>query len=120
MRERYRTDEAFREKHKKLVAGRTRRVRAAIRSLVAEARAGGCALCPEAEPCCLDFHHVYGDKEFDIGNAQRGGYALERVRRELEKCVVICGNCHRKLHAGLIALPNLDRAVEQLVSSPPS
>ncbi|RYE15823.1 MAG: hypothetical protein EOP45_18205 [Sphingobacteriaceae bacterium] len=57
-----------------------------------------CVACGEDDPVCIDFHHT-GDikKEFDLGNS--GTYSLERVKEELNKCITLCANCHRKHHA---------------------
>ncbi len=59
-----------------------------------------CNDCGEADPACLDFHHVDpSKKEGMISVLFVQGYALGRVKKELEKCVVLCANCHRKVHA---------------------
>ena len=63
----------------------------------------GCYVCDEATACALDFHHVESEaKEFDIAC----GYTLswERLLEEINKCVVLCKNCHAKLHNGLFCL----------------
>ena len=64
-------------------------------------RINGCCFCNEKEPCCLDFHHLR-DKEFNI--SPRVSWNWEKTKEEIRKCVVICANCHRKLHAGLLVL----------------
>ena len=72
-------------------------------ALVNEAKSGGCIKCGESELCCLDFHHIDGGtKEGSI--AERRNASLEWVRAEIEKCVVLCSNCHRKVHNGVIQL----------------
>lgn len=55
-------------------------------------------------PCAMDFDHVADDKEFAIGS--RGRYvSLDDLFTEIEKCEVVCSNCHRirtwKRQAGL-------------------
>jgi len=65
-----------------------------------------CIRCGENEPCCLDFHHKDpNEKEFTIA----GGINKkpEVMLKELDKCVVLCANCHRKLHANVIKLENI-------------
>jgi len=57
----------------------------------------GCLRCGEVDPSALDFHHV-ADKVAEIGNGNKISMAV--MRAELNKCVVLCANCHRKLHAG--------------------
>ncbi len=63
-----------------------------------------CCWCGEKTSCTLDFHHVDASKEFEIGT---GFYKVSRktLIAELAKCVCLCANCHRKVHAGLIDLP---------------
>jgi len=58
----------------------------------------GCKYCDEKEPVALDFHHLR-DKKFLVG--QMTQHSLEKLKEEIDKCEVICSNCHRKLHAGI-------------------
>ena len=60
-----------------------------------------CSVCGEPETCALDFHHVDGDKEFEIS----AGYQIvseARLITELRKCTIVCATCHRKVHGGII------------------
>jgi len=62
----------------------------------------GCHFCSENYYACLDFHHLK-DKIDTIGNmTKQKQYTLEDVQSEIEKCIVVCSNCHRKLHNGLL------------------
>lgn len=60
----------------------------------------GCQKCPEKDPCCLDFHHLDpSDKDKEVSwLAAHKNY--QRMIDEINKCVVVCTNCHRKIHAG--------------------
>jgi hypothetical protein len=51
--------------------------------------------CGESAPEALEFDHRR-DKKFDISHAAKYGYGMAVVQREIEKCVVMCSNCHRK------------------------
>lgn len=63
----------------------------------------GCSCCSESEPVCLEFHHTDPDgKDFNIADALKSGYSLDRIMTEIEKCIVVCSNCHKKIHAGLL------------------
>lgn len=65
-----------------------------------------CQVCEESESCCLDFHHRNPEeKDFVIAVAVNNCYSKERILQEIEKCAVVCSNCHRKIHAGLIDCP---------------
>lgn len=62
-----------------------------------------CRACGESESICLDFHHLY-DKNVNIADMYSAGCSLSKIDEEISKCVILCSNCHRKLHAGLIKI----------------
>ncbi|NIT77341.1 MAG: hypothetical protein GWO44_10590 [Thermoplasmata archaeon] len=45
--------------------------------------------------CVMDFDHVTDDKEGAIADMVRDCCSLERINREIEKCEIVCSNCHR-------------------------
>lgn len=53
-----------------------------------------CKTCPEDRMAALDFHHLR-DKKFNVGDGVRLGYSIERIKKEIEKCEILCANCHR-------------------------
>ncbi len=54
--------------------------------------------CGENHPACLDFHHRDPSTKLDIvGNLTRRGFSIQRILEEIQKCDVLCANCHRKL-----------------------
>jgi len=59
-----------------------------------------CAFCSESEPACLDWHHTR-DKIVDVSQIPKMGWGKEKALEEISKCILVCANCHRKLHAGL-------------------
>lgn len=87
---------------KKAVAKRRRK----IRSITVEYLGGQCMIC-QYKKCsaALDFHHRDPEQK-KFGLSQRGlTRSWERVKTELDKCVLICANCHREVHAGITQLP---------------
>lgn len=63
----------------------------------------GCHFCNEKEPVCLEMHHLDpSTKEVDPSTAVNQSW--EWFEREAEKCIVVCANCHRKVHAGILTL----------------
>ena len=56
-----------------------------------------CSQCNFAHPAAIDFHHI-GDKEINLSQAVHDGWGKERILAEVEKCQVLCSNCHRILH----------------------
>lgn len=87
------------KRHQMLVKRWKSSVKAKINAIK---EASGCVCCDEDVACCLDFHHLE-DKSFTISRAYQAK-AWRSVLKEIEKCVVLCANCHRKLHHGLFSL----------------
>jgi hypothetical protein len=56
--------------------------------------------CPynEKDPAVLEFHHV-GEKTADVAVIVGRGSSLERLKAEIENCVVVCRNCHARITA---------------------
>ena len=56
-----------------------------------------CVKCGDTRKYLLDFHHKDPtEKEFTIGLFKRG--KLSKIQSEIDKCVVLCSNCHREFH----------------------
>ena len=62
--------------------------------LVGYLRAHPCADCGEADPLVLEFDHLR-DKRFGIGQ-MLADRPWTDVLAEIEKCEVVCCNCHRR------------------------
>ena len=56
----------------------------------------GCSVCGYNEiPQALEFDHIdRSKKKFSMNKAYK--YKWSTIMEELEKCVVLCANCHRK------------------------
>jgi hypothetical protein len=53
-----------------------------------------CTDCGELDPIVLEFDHL-GDKEFAIG-PELSRRNWPSILAEMEKCEVVCANCHRR------------------------
>jgi len=92
------------EKQREFQRLRHQRLKKERKETLEQLKAGGCVRCGELDPVCLDFHHT-GDKGFTIGaTSGKSQKSHSEVIREAKKCVVLCSNCHRKLHAGRFVL----------------
>ena len=61
-----------------------------------------CILCPENHIATLHFHHLDPSmKEIGLSVAIRLGWGRDKLQKELDKCVVLCANCHAKEHYSL-------------------
>lgn len=67
---------------------------------------GKCMLCGYSRCLeALDFHHR-DPKKKDFGLSEGGiTRSWEKTKKEIEKCALICANCHREVHAGITQLP---------------
>jgi transposase len=55
----------------------------------------GCQDCKEMYPhYMLEFDHLHS-KEFGISQYKKRTISLEKVKQEIDKCEVVCANCHR-------------------------
>jgi 5-methylcytosine-specific restriction endonuclease McrA len=96
-----RTYQDRREALKKAVVKRRKK----IKHLSIEYKGGKCQSCGYNK-CeeALKFHHIDPKtKSFGIG-AKGYTRSWEKVRAELDKCILLCANCHREAEAGILQL----------------
>jgi hypothetical protein len=67
--------------------------------LAIEYKGGKCAICGYNKcNMALTFHHIDpSTKEFEISGAHC--LSWDRLKAELDKCVMLCHNCHAEFHA---------------------
>jgi len=59
----------------------------------------GCSTCPEKDYRCLDYHHLDPTNKVDnVAQLVGQGVSWVNILKEIKKCIVLCANCHRKLH----------------------
>lgn len=80
-------------------------IRRALKSKMVRVSGGKCKICSlEDHPAIYDFHHLdSSEKDFSFGD-KTSSVRWEVIEKELEKCVMLCSNCHRLIHAGAITL----------------
>jgi len=59
-----------------------------------------CVACGEDDPCCLSFHHIDpGSKKASIWKLVNSAKTtMAELQLEINKCLVLCYNCHIKYH----------------------
>lgn len=94
---------------------RTLRRRTRLRQWVNDRKSErGCADCGESDPACLDFHHEDSEqKEMAVAKMVTYGHGRDSLRDEMERCEVLCANCHQKRHG----TTRFDRTVEEQPST---
>ena len=67
---------------------------------VAEKKSEACADCGNTyDPVCMDYHHLdETDKKWSISLMVNGDWSKKRIQEEMDKCVLLCSNCHRLRH----------------------
>ena len=69
---------------------------------------GGCCQACGYSKCqdSLELHHIDPtEKEFGIGAIRANPISWDKIVTELRKCILLCANCHREVHANITAIP---------------
>ena len=57
-----------------------------------------CSVCEESRHWVLDFHHTDPLIKEGSVSSMLNNSSKEKIIKEIEKCIVLCSNCHRDLH----------------------
>lgn len=77
------------------LAKNERRRKRIYETVIVVVKSEPCADCGNHYPPeCMDFDHVRGKKLFNIGTSYTR-YSMEKLLAEIEKCDIVCANCHR-------------------------
>lgn len=69
-----------------------------------ELKGGKCSLCGfDQFDSALEFHHLEPSKK-DPLSIQMRSWTWSRIVKELEKCVLLCRNCHSGVEYGYLSL----------------
>jgi len=103
---RYKEDAEFREKRKRITRENGAKLVKEYRDWTYTQKTP-CVICGESDPAVIDFHHLDpSEKSFNIGSwAECRSLSKADIINEIGKCVCLCANDHRRLHLGLISLP---------------
>lgn len=77
-----------------------------LRQMAREYKGGKCAICGyKKSQRALSFHHKDPSKK-SFGLSSKGlTRSWEKTKEELDKCILLCANCHMEVHDGLTQLP---------------
>jgi len=86
-----------REYHKKAIRARSTRYHNSLKVWIREIKSSNpCTDCGVTYPWyVMDFDHVLGKKINDVSLMVTNRVSKQKIQEEIDKCEVVCSNCHR-------------------------
>ncbi|HEV3283732.1 MAG TPA: helix-turn-helix domain-containing protein [Solirubrobacteraceae bacterium] len=82
------------------------RRRRKVKSILVVEAGGRCCICGyDRSMRALHFHHLDPSVKRLAINAKGVAVALEKLRAEARKCVLLCSNCHAEVEDGIVSVP---------------
>ena len=71
-----------------------------VKTKLVEYKGGKCQCCGYNRCIrALEFHHLDpSQKDFTISGKSK---SFETLKKEADKCILVCSNCHKEIHAGI-------------------
>jgi transposase len=86
------------------------RRRRKMKKILVEEAGGACCICGYRRNMrALHFHHLEPSKKRHEINARGVALALDTLRAEALKCVLLCSNCHAEVEDGIVVVPGEHR-----------
>ena len=84
-----------------------------LKKQMVDYKGGSCMICGYKKYMgALEFHHL-NPKQKDFNLAHMKKYTFdEKVKNELDICVLVCSNCHREIHGKLVVPPGFEPGIE--------
>lgn len=79
------------------------------KKIISDFKTSGCVVCGETTPVCLDAHHRNPNEKdtYFADGICSAHVGPKRLKLELAKCICVCSNCHRKIHAKIINIESI-------------
>lgn len=76
-------------------------------------KGGECVCCGFNKfESALEFHHLDPkEKEINISEAYARNHSFKKIQKELDKCALVCANCHRGIHSNELVLTDNSRVL---------
>ena len=89
----------YHNKNKAKINQRCREIRKINKDILVTYKGGKCEVCGYNKCLgALEFHHPDGTKEFGIGRKSNTIKGMDKLKKEADKCMLLCANCHKELH----------------------
>ncbi len=85
-----------------------KRWRKKCKQRIIDAMGGSCVICGYNKcHSALVLHHLDpSKKDFELGSIRANPKNWNAIVNELQKCVLVCQNCHCELHENKTSIPN--------------
>ena len=86
-------------KGKKIKQQTHHKTRLTSQRILRDLKSNGCAICGyNKNPAALEFHHVNPENKRYSLSYKTMDYSDEKIVIEVNKCILLCANCHREIH----------------------
>ena len=83
---------------------RNKRTRIERKIAAIKKKGGACQICGYNKYIgSLDFHHT-GEQKKEDSLSRLFLHSMERIEKELKKCILLCRNCHGEVHGGVTSI----------------
>ena len=98
------TKRTYKDRASYIIKAVTKR-RKKIRTKAIEYKGGKCYFCGYNKYVgAMEFHHL-DNKKKDFGLSMKGlTRSWIKTKNEIDKCILVCSNCHRELHGGILKI----------------
>ena len=81
-----------------------RKYRTKRKNILIENKGGKCEVCGYNKCIrALEFHHIDPNKkEYNVSTSTN--IDIDILLEEIKKCILVCSNCHREIHSGVITI----------------
>jgi hypothetical protein len=93
-------DQKLYQKNKDKVKSRVKKYNNKIKNWFIEYKKQlNCEICLDSRYWVLEFHHLDPkQKDFNISSKINGSCSIEKIKKEISKCICVCSNCHKDIH----------------------
>lgn len=87
------------ENNKEKYITRVKAIKAELRDYLQDYKKNKqCSKCSETHSACLEFHHLDESTKYAAVSEYWAFSSISQLQSEIDKCVILCANCHRKIH----------------------
>lgn len=84
-----------------------------------QSRGGKCEICGyDKNISALEFHHKDpNEKDFQLDIRHFSNHTISKLKSELDKCILVCANCHREIHNPQLTKDNITSVIQNTTTN---